>query len=55
MVFPESAPAEQMLSRGIDWAKSHGLAASGQQAVLLRGHQLADRSDTRAVLVGAIQ
>ncbi len=54
VVFPESAPAEQMLSRGIDWAKSHGLAASGQQAVLLRGHQLADRSDIRAVLVGAI-
>jgi pyruvate kinase len=54
VVFPESSPAEQMLSRGIDWAKSHGLAASGQQAVLLRGHQLADRSDIRAVLVGAI-
>jgi pyruvate kinase len=54
VVFADAAPPEQMLSQGIDWAKSHGLARSGQHAVLLRGQQLADRSDIRAVLAGAI-
>jgi pyruvate kinase len=54
VVFADAAPPEQMLSQGIDWAKSHGLARSGQYAVLLRGQQLADRSDIRAVLAGAI-
>ena len=54
VVFPEALPAEEMLSRGIDWARSHGLARPGQQGVLLRGQQIADRTDIRAVLAGAI-
>jgi pyruvate kinase len=54
VVILETAPAEYMLSRGIEWAKSHGLASHGQHAVLLRGQQIGDRSDIRAVLAGAI-
>jgi pyruvate kinase len=53
VVFPETVPSERLLSQGMDWAKSHGLARSGQHAVLLRG-RIADRSDIRAVLAGAI-
>jgi pyruvate kinase len=54
VVFADAALAEQMLAHGIDWAKSHGLAHPGQHAVLVRGQQIADRSDIRAVLAGAI-
>jgi pyruvate kinase len=54
VVFADTAPAEEMLSRGIEWAKSHGLAQPGQQAVLLRGQQIGDRSDIRAVSAGPI-
>jgi pyruvate kinase len=54
IVLAETAAPEQLLSRGIEWAKSHGLAREGQYAVLLRGQQIADRGDIRAVLAGAI-
>ena len=53
VILPESRWAEKVLAFGIDWARSHGLAESGQHAVLLRG-QIADRSDVRAVLAGTI-
>ena len=53
VVFPEPVPSERLLAQGMDWAKSHGLARSGQHAVLLGG-RVADRSDVRAVLAGAI-
>ena len=53
VVFPEPVPSERLLAQGMDWAKSRGLARSGQHAVLLGG-RVADRSDVRAVLAGAI-
>jgi pyruvate kinase len=53
VVLPDTLSAEQALVLGVDWAKSHGLARSGQHAVLLRG-QVADRYDIRAVLAGPI-
>jgi pyruvate kinase len=53
-VISDTADAERLLKLGMDWAKSKGLVASGQHAVLLRG-QLAGRSDIRAVLAGTIR
>jgi pyruvate kinase len=53
VVLPDTTTAEQALVQGVDWAKSRGLAKSGQHAVLLRG-QVAGRSDIRAVLAGPI-
>jgi hypothetical protein len=52
-VLPETSWAEHVLAVGVEWAKSHGLVRSGQQAVLLRG-QVAGRPDIRAVLAGPI-
>jgi pyruvate kinase len=52
-VFPDATWAEHELTIGMNWARSHGLAQSGEHAVLLRG-QVADRSDIRAVLAGTI-
>jgi pyruvate kinase len=51
MVDPSSA--ERVLAFGIEWAKSRGLVATGQHAILLRG-RVADRPDVRAVLAGTI-
>ncbi len=53
VVLNEATWAERVLAFGVDWAKSHGLVASGQTAVLVRG-ELADRPDVRAVVAGSI-
>jgi pyruvate kinase len=53
-VINDTSDAEPLLKLGMDWAKSQGLIASGQHAVLLRG-QLAGRSDVRAVLAGTVR
>ena len=49
----DTSDPERLLALGIDWAKSSGLAKSGQHAVLLRG-EIAGRPDIRAVLAGTI-
>jgi pyruvate kinase len=53
VVLRDDLPSERALFRGIDWAKSHGLVQPGQHAVLLHD-RVADRSDVRAVLAGAV-
>ena len=53
VVFPAPMPAERLLTQGMDWAKSHALARSGDHAVLLGG-RVADHPDIRAVVAGAI-
>jgi pyruvate kinase len=53
VVFADAMSSEALLARGIDWAKSQGLVQAGQHAVLLRD-RVADRSDVRAVLAGAV-
>src|SRR6185295_13457264 len=35
VVLPEASAAERVLARGVEWAQSHGIASSGQHAVLL--------------------
>jgi pyruvate kinase len=53
VVLPETLPAERLLTHGIEWARSHGIVASGQHAVLLSG-KVVDRADVWAVLAGSI-
>ena len=54
VVLSEITWAENVLAYGTDWARSHGLVAAGQHAVLVRGH-LAGRPDVRAILAGRIE
>jgi len=53
VVLPEITWAERVLAFGVEWARSHGLVAPGQHAVLLRG-RIADQPHVRAVLAGTI-
>ena len=53
VVLADASPAERVLARGVEWAKSHGIVTSGQYAVLLSG-QVGERTDVRAVLAGPI-
>ena len=53
VVLADASPAERVLARGVEWAKSHGIVTSGQHAVLLSG-QVGERADVRAVLAGPI-
>ena len=53
VVLPDASPAERVLARGVEWAKSHGIVTPGQHAVLLSG-QVGERTDVRAVLAGPI-
>jgi pyruvate kinase len=53
VVRPQGSWAENALAFGVQWAKEHGLAASGQHAILLQG-EIANRPDIRAVLAGTI-
>ena len=53
VVVPETLPAEHLLARAVEWARSHGIVSSGQHAVLLSG-QVGDRAGVWAVLAGPI-
>ncbi|HET6956551.1 MAG TPA: pyruvate kinase [Vicinamibacterales bacterium] len=52
-VYSESVTTERSLLYGIEWAKSRGLVAPGQHAILLADH-VGDRRDVGAVLAGAV-
>ena len=52
-VFSGPSTTERALHFGIEWAKSRGLVAPGQHAVLLADH-VGDRPDVRAVLAGTV-
>jgi pyruvate kinase len=52
-VFSEPSTTERALHFGIEWAKSRGLVAPGQHAILLADH-VGDRPDVRAVLAGTV-
>jgi pyruvate kinase len=52
VVFDASS-AEEALAFGIEWARSRGLVATGQHAVLV-ADSVAGRPDIRAVLAGTI-
>jgi pyruvate kinase len=52
-VLAERSATERALHFGIEWAKSRGLVASGQHAVLIADH-VGDRPDMRAVLAGIV-
>jgi pyruvate kinase len=53
VVLSERSASERELIFGIDWAKSLGLVAPGQHAVLL-ADSVGDRPDVRAVLAGRV-
>ena len=53
LLLPDARSAEQVLSFGMSWAKSHGLVRQGQLAVLLRG-QTARHANTVAILAGEV-
>jgi len=53
VVLSDAPKADRMLTSGVEWAKSHGVVASGQHAVLLSG-QVVERADVWAVLAGPI-
>ena len=53
VVVPETLPAERLLARSVEWARSQGMVASGQHAVLLSS-QVVDRAGVWAVLSGPI-
>ena len=53
VVVPETLPAEHLLARSVEWARSHGIVASGQHAVLLSS-QVGDRAGIWALLAGPI-
>jgi pyruvate kinase len=52
-VLSERSANERALLFGIEWAKSRGLVAPGQHAVLLTDH-VGDRTDVHAVLTGTV-
>jgi len=52
-VIFDASSAEEALAFGIQWARSRGLVATGQHAVLLADH-ITGRPDIRAVLAGPI-
>jgi len=52
-VLSEPFTTERALLYGIEWAKSRGLVAPGQHAILLADH-VGDRRDVGAVLAGAV-
>ena len=53
LLLPDVRSTEEVLSFGMNWAKSHGLVRRGQLAVLLRG-QTARRASTVAILAGEV-
>ena len=53
VVVPETLPAEHLLARSVEWARSRGIVASGQHAVLLSS-QVGDRAGIWALLAGPI-
>jgi pyruvate kinase len=52
-VLAERSATERALHFGIEWAKSRGLVAPGQHAVLIADH-VGDRTDVHAVLAGTV-
>jgi pyruvate kinase len=54
VVLSERTTAERALIFGIEAARSHGLVAPGQHAVLISDH-VGDRTDVGAVLAGAVK
>jgi pyruvate kinase len=52
-VLSESVSTERALHFGLEWAKSRGLIAPGQHAILIADH-VGDRSDVGVVLAGTV-